>query len=205
MRGIPTNRYGIVYLIRNTVNNKVYIGRTVQTIEQRWYQHVNDTIKGPHTRCLLNAIRKYGVDSFTIRALTPIISYEETAELEIAFITKYKSFPPELELGYNMTPGGLGGGPVNNACTPQTRIKIGNANRGKIRTLEQRRALSVALQGKVITWGEKISATLKEKNIRPPGGKKGMKMPPRSVEHLRKLKEAKQHWWDEKKANASAA
>lgn len=35
-------KYGILYEIRNKLNNKRYIGITTQTIKKRWYGHIQN-------------------------------------------------------------------------------------------------------------------------------------------------------------------
>ena len=32
---------GFIYKITNTINDKVYIGKTTRTIEERWKEHLN--------------------------------------------------------------------------------------------------------------------------------------------------------------------
>ena len=53
---------GYIYLITNLLNNKKYIGKTTQSIEERWQEHIYDSKrKKCETRPLYRAIRKYGV------------------------------------------------------------------------------------------------------------------------------------------------
>ena len=35
---------GYIYKITNTINNKVYIGQTTQTVETRWKQHQRSSL-----------------------------------------------------------------------------------------------------------------------------------------------------------------
>lgn len=59
----------VIYKILNLINNKVYIGKTVNTSEARWQQHLYDayTPAKPAYKFLLSrAIRKYGKDAFKI-------------------------------------------------------------------------------------------------------------------------------------------
>jgi predicted GIY-YIG superfamily endonuclease len=30
---------GIIYIIKNNINGKVYIGQTIQKLKDRWYRH----------------------------------------------------------------------------------------------------------------------------------------------------------------------
>jgi group I intron endonuclease len=53
-----------IYTITNKVNNKVYVGQTVQeNPKMRWYSHQADARNGKKTH-LYDSIRKYGVDNF---------------------------------------------------------------------------------------------------------------------------------------------
>lgn len=55
---------GYIYIIKNTVNNKVYIGQTRRTIQLRFNEHLNLS-KKPNikTKLYLN-IRELGIESF---------------------------------------------------------------------------------------------------------------------------------------------
>lgn len=61
---------GIIYKITNLVNKKIYIGQTVRTLEQRWSEHKHTALKEDKTTYpLYNAMRKYGIKSFTIELI----------------------------------------------------------------------------------------------------------------------------------------
>lgn len=55
---------GFIYIIRNTVNSKVYIGQTKTSVEQRWQEHLRHAKYG--TQIINRAMRKHGVEKFTI-------------------------------------------------------------------------------------------------------------------------------------------
>lgn len=101
---------GYIYKIYNDVNNKVYIGQTVQTIKKRFRDHINlsksQTLKGI---VLYNAMKKYGTDKFHVVELYEV-STDTEAELkeklnkaECTYIKNYNSLTPN---GYNVTAGG---------------------------------------------------------------------------------------------------
>ena len=51
-----------IYKIINKINNKIYIGKTTQSIEDRFNQHKNKSKKlNTH---LYNAMRTYGISNF---------------------------------------------------------------------------------------------------------------------------------------------
>jgi hypothetical protein len=93
---------GVIYKITNQVNGKVYVGKTEQTIEKRWKQHLADYKRARcKDRPLYRAFIKYGPDSFSISVLEQT---SKTAEQEIYWINFYDSY----KNGYNATKGGDG-------------------------------------------------------------------------------------------------
>lgn len=96
--------YGIIYKVTNNVNQKVYIGQTTTSIEERMYHHIYRAEKElniTHTH-FINAIRKYGKDSFSWEEIDSADTREELNEKEIYWIQYYNS----IENGYNIQAGG---------------------------------------------------------------------------------------------------
>lgn len=93
-----------IYKIFNDINDKVYIGKTTETIKERWKQHIKDSTK-PHTerRILYEAMNKYGIKHFHIEQIEEI-DISILNEKEIYWIEYYDSF----HNGYNATKGGDG-------------------------------------------------------------------------------------------------
>lgn len=87
-----------IYIIRNKVNKKVYIGQTYRTIEERFYEH---TICKTKTK-IHNAMRKHGVENFYCELLEGNIVRENVNEREQYYIALYDSYYN----GYNSTLGG---------------------------------------------------------------------------------------------------
>ena len=48
---------GVVYLITNNVNGKVYVGKTVHTLKERWRTHLYWAKRGFKGMVLYSAIR----------------------------------------------------------------------------------------------------------------------------------------------------
>ena len=93
---------GIIYKITNLINNKVYIGKTLETLETRWKQHKKDSTRFLN-RPLYRAMNKYGIENFIIEIIeTPML--EVLSERECYWIEYYNSF----HFGYNATKGGDG-------------------------------------------------------------------------------------------------
>lgn len=92
---------GFIYIIRNTVNNKVYIGQTKNTIKQRWQEHVRHARYGDQV--INRAMRKYGIDKFYIETLE-ICTVDVLDYREMFYIDLYNS--TDKTKGYNVSIGG---------------------------------------------------------------------------------------------------
>lgn len=98
---------GFIYKITNKINNKCYIGQTHFTVEKRWKEHKEDSRKEfLQKRPLYNAIKKYGIENFTIETVEEI-NDEKLNEREKYWIQYYNSYG---STGYNATLGGDGKG-----------------------------------------------------------------------------------------------
>lgn len=91
----------LIYIITNDVNDKVYIGQTVKTLEERISQHRSSFNSGVSTH-LYNAMRKHGWEKFHFKQIDAASSQEELDRLEDMYIVKYDS----IKNGYNMIRGG---------------------------------------------------------------------------------------------------
>jgi len=91
------------YIITNTINNYLYVGIT-NNIDNRWRAHKSYSRKGKSY--LSNAMRKYGVTSFTIEEVKSFNSKEECAQFEVDTISFFRdnNIP-----NYNLHDGGTFG------------------------------------------------------------------------------------------------
>ena len=95
---------GYIYKITNIINGKSYIGKTINTIEERWKEHCNDSKKERcEKRPLYNAMNKYGIKNFTIELIEEV-DINILSEREIYWIGYYHTYTN----GYNATLGGDG-------------------------------------------------------------------------------------------------
>lgn len=93
---------GFIYKITNICNNKVYIGQTSRSIEERFNGHLH-AAKSNSSFYLHNAMRKYGFENFKVEKIEECEDIL-LGEKEKYWIQYYNSF----ENGYNMTLGGEG-------------------------------------------------------------------------------------------------
>ena len=90
---------GVVYLQRNLINGKCYIGQTSKSNPQsRWYQDGSGYI---HQKKFWNAISKYGWGNFEHIILESDIPVSQLGEREDYWIRYYDS----IEQGYNVASG----------------------------------------------------------------------------------------------------
>ncbi len=88
---------GIVYMIKNIINNKVYIGKTEKRFIDRYW--AGRWWKYPANTYLKNSVNKYGLENFKISILAYSISdKKELINIESNFIKQYNSLYPN---GYN--------------------------------------------------------------------------------------------------------
>jgi group I intron endonuclease len=121
----------IIYKVQNKVNQKVYIGKTTKTLDNRKKTHLKNVRMGLKSH-FYDSIRKYGEESFEWCELVSCNNIEILNEMEIMFIAKFNSFKD----GYNMTLGGDGGDTISNKSDIEKKnqgAKIGNIpwNKGK--------------------------------------------------------------------------
>lgn len=61
---------GLIYIIKNKCNNKVYIGQTTKSVEHRFHDHIKSVkYNCEPSMVLYKAMRKYGVENFYVEIL----------------------------------------------------------------------------------------------------------------------------------------
>jgi len=111
-----------IYIIRNLVNNKIYIGQS-KDIKRRWAEHkrkYKNESEREHSY-LYNAMRKYGISSFSFDVLEEC---DETIlnEREIYYIDKFNS--TDHNVGYNISPGGDSNSNLLNENNPNAKMTV---------------------------------------------------------------------------------
>lgn len=148
----------IIYLIKNNINNKKYVGQTIQDINLRFKRHC-DKSKSNMSMPICKAIQKYGKENFSIKILCFCNSLELLNEMEKYYCYLLKTFSPN---GYNLKAGNGKG-----ALSQELKNKISLGNKNKIISLETKYKLSESHKG------YKVSQATKDKLSKINKGKRG--------------------------------
>lgn len=97
-----------IYKIQSKATGKIYIGESLN-IKKRKIRHFTDLRQGKHTNLYLQRhINKYGIGDMTFDIIEELPSDKEhLSKREIFWIKFYRS--NEVENGFNLNKGGLGG------------------------------------------------------------------------------------------------
>jgi group I intron endonuclease len=134
-----------IYKLTNTINNKIYIGKTERTLKLHLSRYL---YKGKGNKQIISkAINKYGHGNFLFEIIYFAKINDDLSSIEMEFIKKFNS--NNLEIGYNLTNGGEG-------------------TKGSKRTNEQLINQSLRMKGKFCGdknpfYGKKHSEETKEK------------------------------------------
>lgn len=120
-----------VYIHRNKINNKTYIGITKQKPEDRWREGLGYKTQ----KKFWKAIQKYGWNNFEHIIFSTNLSEKEASLLEQDLIKKFDS----IKNGYNVSPGGsttnhsqetlekMRQSMLGKKCSEQTKEKISSS------------------------------------------------------------------------------
>ena len=146
-------------------SGKSYVGKTTN-LYARLNQYKNLHCEGQGY--LYNALKKYGLENFKIELLEEVqgddidLVEKMLNEIEIKYIAEFGV--NDRSLGYNIAKGGVGG-----THSEETKRKIGEGNRGKVRTEEFKNAVTARMKGvpKSAESNLKRSTSMKGKNAVP--------------------------------------
>ena len=94
--------YGVIYKIRNSINQKVYVGMTTQSLRRRFTRHLTDAKNGSALP-FHAAIRALGAENFQVEMIDEAQTLKDLQEREAHWIEHFKSY--QRELGYNVSRG----------------------------------------------------------------------------------------------------
>lgn len=124
----------IIYILKNKINDKIYIGQTWRPLKNRF----NNGYSGnPY---LFNAIKKYDKNNFYYEVLTIAHTQNIANYWETYFINKYNSL--DRNIGYNIKEGGS-----NGKLSEETKKKLSEFRKGKKLSLETRKKMSISKIG----------------------------------------------------------
>lgn len=154
-----------LYKITCSVNDKVYVGYTSKSVNERFKLHLMNA-KWKRKYALADAIRVYGENAFSVECLLECESHKEACEHEIRIIKELNSILPN---GYNMTHGGDGvpmtdeviakmSATKKGVLTPKMAVHLASF-KGKKLSQEHKAKLSAVRKGlkKSEEWKRKIS------------------------------------------------
>src|SRR3989338_1251532 len=90
--------YGIIYLIINKVNGKMYVGQTTQKLNKRWNGHITAAKQETKLPFPL-AIKEYGRENFSINEVEKCFSRVELNKKEVWWMKYFNTLFPN---GYNL-------------------------------------------------------------------------------------------------------
>lgn len=166
------NKCGI-YLLRNSVTNKVYVGQSIH-IHTRFSEHKKSAKRGDKSH-LYDALRKYGVAAFTCEVLEECPP-ELFDEREAHWMSIYDCRNPEK--GYNLMPAGQNGRIMDANMrallseksrgykqTPEAIEKMRASASGRVHTSEAKAKISAANKGRAVSEqaAKKLSLALMER------------------------------------------
>lgn len=122
---IPTDRYGIIYVITHRESGQQYVGQTTRELEERWRRgHVGGAVsrRGKERTYIMNAIAKHGAETFIVETLDWAMSKAELDQKETFWIAFLDTQTPK---GYNIKDGGANGRPHPDAVAKRAAKLVG--------------------------------------------------------------------------------
>lgn len=110
---MPAKSEMIIYKITNRINNKIYIGQSIN-FKNRLKKYKQDCKSQKISAMpIVRAMKKYGLENFIIEIIDKnIISKDELNSKESYYIEKFNS--NDTTKGYNIASGGIGGDTMSN-------------------------------------------------------------------------------------------
>jgi group I intron endonuclease len=121
-----------IYLIKNTVTNKYYIGSAIN-FDRRFENHINDLLGNRHrNRYLQSSYNKHGRQAFTFHILETVEDKTKLIEREQHWLNISKCY--DHSVGYNLSP--TAGSILGFKFSPESLIRLSNSLKGKKQSTE---------------------------------------------------------------------
>ena len=91
-----------IYKFTHKESGRCYIGQTIQAPNRRRLEHIADSKHTPKTYHFHNALKKYGIDSFTFEIIAEATSLIELNLLEEKYVDQYDA----INNGFNIRQAG---------------------------------------------------------------------------------------------------
>lgn len=180
---------GIIYKATCSINKKVYIGQTINTVDMRKSAHISNAFNPNshnYNTKFKRAIRKYGVSNFIWEVLYNNIHFDQLNNMEKWVISQYDSY----NFGYNGTEGGDSIPPnlirYGIKFSTEHKIKISLALKGKEKTKEHKDKLSKSHIG--MKYSDEAKRNMSKSKIGLPSPMKGKKQSEKFRKMLSKRK-----------------
>ena len=186
-----------IYGLRNRLNNKWYVGQSVN-IKSRWKRYKYLMCEGQPK--LYRALLKYGHSAFEENIIEPCGPDKLILDDRETYWVKFYN---SVDNGYNCTEGGFGS--KGHSPSKQTRLKLSTARKGMKFSDEWKKNIGIATSNRIVSEDTKNKMRKsqtgriqsKETRNKISNTRKGIVF---SEDHKRKLKEAAILYYARKKA-----
>ena len=150
-----------VYQIKNTINNKLYIGSSVN-IKLRLQKHMSELRRGVHSnKHLLESFMKYGENNFEFSILEEVKDLNLLIPKEQYYLDLFKSY--DNKNGYNLRK--IADSNHGYKHSKESIEKFRLASTGKTHTEETKKRISLANKGRIFSKETKEKMSLAKKGI----------------------------------------
>ena len=168
------NKVPGIYKIVNTINNKTYIGSTIN-LYKRSKEHYNKLKNNTHpNQKLLNSFKKYGSDAFLFEVIESGCNIEELFKLEGYYIQIHKPF-------FNIDDVNLDG---KRKCSDSTKKIIGEKSKQKFIDNPELKEILINSRKNKDVWNKGKTNIYSEETIKKlsEAGKENIKKRPKELQ-----------------------
>ena len=120
VKGLPQTLSPAIYMIRNIINNKIYIG-SAKDFKTRMYKHKSQLRRNiHHSQHLQRAYNKYGKESFSFEIFEYVKDIDKLIEREQVWLDFFKPEYNSYKIAYS---------PLGHKCSNETKQKMSISNK----------------------------------------------------------------------------